>query len=94
MKNEAVDNFDLQISTGEKLEEEIREKVDQGISLIDITIELKNRLWRMEETHVNRKDIEYAALKNFITIFDQYEAERVYMEHGWKKKFSGEWVKK
>ena len=76
-----------------KLSEEINEKLDEGIPFVDIVVELKNRLWRMKKDEIDTQNPEYIALNTVININQEYYAEQFFQSKGWKKKFSGEWVR-
>lgn len=81
------------VEAHDKLNRELEEKLDKGLRAIDVTIEFKNRLWSMQRNGANIDNPEYVALKNTIAAHDAFIAEEVYRKHGWRKKFSGEWVK-
>lgn len=77
-----------------KIEQENAEKLDMGVPVVDLVIELKNKLWLMEKNQVDKDNPEYMALNSIVRYHDKHYAEDFYMSKGWHRKFSGEWVKK
>lgn len=76
------------------LEDERNSRLDDGEDMDSIYIDFENRLWRMKKAGRTEKEPEVCALQEMIQWHNAFLAYQHYKENGWRKKYSGEWVKR